>query len=81
MGDRGERAAGRLTLTLIRVALARLVEMRATDVPHLQYLVGRQLFVKLVGAYAKSHFEKSFSNMDAYDDTMTSLRLRVMYLF
>jgi hypothetical protein len=46
-----------------------------------QYLVGRQLFVKLVGAYAKSHFEPAFSTMDPYDDTMTSLRLRVMYLF
>jgi hypothetical protein len=46
-----------------------------------QYLVGRQLFVKLVGAYAKSHFEPAFSLMVPYDDTMTSLRLRVMYLF
>jgi hypothetical protein len=46
-----------------------------------QYLIGRQLFVKLVGAYAKSHFEPSFTMMDPYDDTMTSVRLRVMYLF
>jgi hypothetical protein len=47
----------------------------------LQYLIGRQLFVKLVGAYAKSHFEPSFSNMDPYNDSMTGVRLRVMYLF
>jgi hypothetical protein len=46
-----------------------------------QYLIGKQLFVKLVGGYAKSHFEKSFSSMNPYDDTMTSVRLRVMYLF
>jgi hypothetical protein len=46
-----------------------------------QYLVGKQLFLKLVGAYAKSHFEKSFSNMAPYADTMYSVRLRVMYLF
>ncbi len=46
-----------------------------------QYLVGKQLFVKLVGAYAKSHFYKSFGTTPAYDDTMTSVRLRVMYLF
>jgi hypothetical protein len=46
-----------------------------------QYLVGRQLFVKLVGAYAKSHFEPAFSSMVPYNDTMTGVRLRVMYLF
>lgn len=46
-----------------------------------QYLVGKQLFLKLVGAYAKSHFEKSFSSIPPYADTMYSVRLRVMYLF
>ena len=29
----------------------------------LQYLVHHQLFVKVVGGYAKSHFDFSFSNM------------------
>jgi hypothetical protein len=46
-----------------------------------QYLVRKQLFLKLVGAYAKSHFERSFSSMEPYDDTMFSVRLRAMYLF
>jgi hypothetical protein len=45
-----------------------------------QYLIRKQLFVKLVGAYAKSHFEKAFAPPN-YDDTMLSLRLRVLYLF
>jgi hypothetical protein len=46
-----------------------------------QYLVYNQLFVKLVGGYAKSHFDYSFSNMAPYDDDMFSVRLRVMYLY
>jgi hypothetical protein len=45
-----------------------------------QYLIRKQLFVKLVGAYAKSHFEKAFAPPN-YDDTMYSARLRVLYLF
>jgi hypothetical protein len=45
-----------------------------------QYLIRKQLFVKLVGAYAKSHFEKAFAPPN-YDDTMLSVRLRVLYLF
>jgi hypothetical protein len=44
-----------------------------------QYLFYRQLFVKLVGAYAKSHFDNTKSA--EYDDDMYSVRLRVMYLF
>jgi hypothetical protein len=47
----------------------------------LQYLVHRQLFVKIVGGYAKTHFDFSFDNMAPYDDDMFSVRLRLMYLY
>jgi hypothetical protein len=47
----------------------------------LQYLVHHQLFVKVVGAYAKTHFDFSFSNMAPYDDDMFSVRVRLMYLY
>ncbi len=43
-GDPAERAAGRLTLTMIRDALAHIVEQRATDDQHLHYLDGRDLY-------------------------------------
>ncbi|MFD4555162.1 GDSL-type esterase/lipase family protein [Streptomyces sp. NPDC058469] len=43
-GDPAERAAGRLTLTVIRDALARIVEQRATEDPNLHYLDGRFLY-------------------------------------
>lgn len=43
-GDPAERAAGRLTLTAIRDALARVVGRRAADDPHLHYLDGRDLY-------------------------------------
>ncbi|MFF2010681.1 GDSL-type esterase/lipase family protein [Streptomyces sp. NPDC058195] len=43
-GDPAERAAGRLTLTVIREALARIVEQRAADDPHLHHLDGRELY-------------------------------------
>ncbi len=43
-GDPAERAAGRLTLTMIRDALAHIVEQRATDDPNLHYLDGRDLY-------------------------------------
>jgi hypothetical protein len=46
-----------------------------------QYLVMKQLFVKLVGAYANSRFERSFSSAAPYNDEMYSARLRVLYLF
>jgi hypothetical protein len=46
-----------------------------------QYLVRKQLFVKLVGAYARSRFEKAFSPVPDYNDTMLSARVRVLYLF
>ncbi|MES9588566.1 MULTISPECIES: GDSL-type esterase/lipase family protein [unclassified Streptomyces] len=43
-GDPAERAAGRLTLTVIRDELARIVEQRAADDPELYYLDGRDLY-------------------------------------
>jgi hypothetical protein len=46
-----------------------------------QYLIRKQLFVKLVGAYAKSRFEKAFATVPDDNDTMYSVRLRVLYLF
>ncbi|WP_405849204.1 GDSL-type esterase/lipase family protein [Streptomyces sp. NBC_01518] len=44
MGDPAERPLGRLTLTVIREALARIVEQRAADDPNLHYLDGRSLY-------------------------------------
>lgn len=44
VGDPAERAAGRLTLTVIRDALARVVEQRSPDDPNLHYLDGRDLY-------------------------------------
>lgn len=43
-GDPAERAFGRLTLTVVRDALARVVEERAADDPHLHYLDGLELY-------------------------------------
>ncbi|GAA2272720.1 MULTISPECIES: GDSL-type esterase/lipase family protein [Kitasatospora] len=43
-GDPAERAAGRLTLTVIRDQLARIVAQRAADDPNLHYLDGRCLY-------------------------------------
>ncbi|MEU5909166.1 GDSL-type esterase/lipase family protein [Micromonospora sp. NPDC047527] len=43
-GDPAERAAGRLTLNVIRAELARIVEQRAADDPNLHYLDGRDLY-------------------------------------
>jgi hypothetical protein len=50
----------------------------------LQYLVWKQLFVKVVAGYAKGHMDPSFdpTNVDIqYDNTMLSGRVRLMYLF
>ena len=44
-----------------------------------QYLVHKQLFIKLVVGYAKSHLENSNTGAP-YDDDMFSVRVRVMYL-
>ncbi|MEY9873441.1 hypothetical protein ABH931_002923 [Streptacidiphilus sp. MAP12-33] len=43
-GDPAERAAGRLTLTVIREVMARIVAERADDDQHLHYLDGRRLY-------------------------------------
>jgi len=43
-GDPAERAAGKLTLGVIREELSRIVEQRAADDPHLHYLDGRALY-------------------------------------
>ncbi|MFJ5677784.1 GDSL-type esterase/lipase family protein [Streptomyces sp. NPDC093097] len=43
-GDPAERAYGKLTLTVIRDELARIVEQRAAEDPHLHYLDGRDLY-------------------------------------
>jgi hypothetical protein len=44
-----------------------------------QYLVLKQLYVKAVGAYAKAHFAPGGAT--AWDNTMYSGRLRLLYLF
>ncbi|MEX5295563.1 SGNH/GDSL hydrolase family protein [Kocuria sp. CPCC 205268] len=43
-GDPGEVAAGKLTLTVIREQLARIVAERAQEDPHLFHLDGRELY-------------------------------------
>ncbi len=45
----------------------------------IQYVVLKQLYIKLVGAYAKAHFAPG-GNIP-WDNTMVSTRLRLMYLF
>ncbi|WP_340380869.1 GDSL-type esterase/lipase family protein [Streptomyces sp. SS7] len=44
MGDPAEVAFGKLTLRVVRDTLARLVEQRAADDPHLHYVDGRDLY-------------------------------------
>ncbi|MGW6062960.1 GDSL-type esterase/lipase family protein [Streptomyces sp. NPDC055189] len=44
MGDPAERASGKLTLSIIREELARIVEQRAAEDPNLSYLDGRELY-------------------------------------
>ncbi|MFF4947974.1 GDSL-type esterase/lipase family protein [Streptomyces chattanoogensis] len=43
-GDPAERAAGKLTLNVIRDELSRITAQRAADDPHLHYLDGRSLY-------------------------------------
>jgi lysophospholipase L1-like esterase len=43
-GDPAERAAGKLTLNVIRDELSRIVKQRAAGDPHLHYLDGRDLY-------------------------------------
>lgn len=45
-----------------------------------QYLFYKQLYVKLVGGYAKSHFDNRVTSTP-YDDDMFSVRIRLQYLF
>jgi hypothetical protein len=44
MGDPAETPTGKLTLTVIREELARIVEQRAADDPNLHYLDGLDLY-------------------------------------
>ncbi|MBK3566340.1 GDSL-type esterase/lipase family protein [Streptomyces sp. MBT62] len=44
LGDPAERAAGKLTLNVIRDELARIVAQRSADDPHLHHLDGRELY-------------------------------------
>ncbi|MFE0190938.1 GDSL-type esterase/lipase family protein [Streptomyces sp. NPDC058989] len=44
VGDPAERAAGRLTLNVVRDELRRITAQRAADDPHLHYLDGRSLY-------------------------------------
>ena len=44
MGDPAERAAGKLTLGVVRDELARFVKQRSADDPQLHYLDGRELY-------------------------------------
>ncbi|MFI5672673.1 GDSL-type esterase/lipase family protein [Streptomyces sp. NPDC051704] len=43
-GDPAERAAGKLTLNVIREELARIVKQRSAEDPNLHYLDGRELY-------------------------------------
>ncbi|MFF7361330.1 GDSL-type esterase/lipase family protein [Streptomyces sp. NPDC008125] len=44
MGNAAETAAGKLTLNVVREELARIVEQRSADDPHLHHLDGRALY-------------------------------------
>jgi hypothetical protein len=44
LGDPAERASGKLTLQVIREELARIVEQRSAEDPHLHHLDGRELY-------------------------------------
>jgi hypothetical protein len=46
-----------------------------------QYLAGGQLFIKLVGGYARTSFSTPSAIMEGYDNDQYSIRLRLMYLF
>jgi hypothetical protein len=47
----------------------------------LQYLVAKQLFLKLVVGYAESYQAPTFANGVKYNNDFTSVRLRATYLF
>jgi hypothetical protein len=44
-----------------------------------QYVVLKQLYIKVVGAYAKAHIAEG--GVAAWDNTMQSARVRLLYLF
>ena len=46
-----------------------------------QYLLFKQVYVKLVGGYALADFNPSFTSIQPYSNTMLSGRLRVWYFF
>ena len=37
--------------------------------------------MKVVGGYAKTHFDRGLDSQNSYDDDMFSVRLRLMYLY
>jgi hypothetical protein len=45
-----------------------------------QYMFYRQLYLKVVVGYAKSHFENQ-ATTTPYDDDMYSVRVRALYLY
>jgi hypothetical protein len=47
----------------------------------LQYLMAKQLFLKLVVGYAESYQAPTFANGAKYNNDFTSIRLRATYLF
>jgi hypothetical protein len=47
----------------------------------LQYLINKQLFIKLVGAYARAHIAQSNTTVPPWDNSMGSARVRLLYLF
>ncbi|MGI8309063.1 GDSL-type esterase/lipase family protein [Saccharopolyspora hattusasensis] len=67
-GDPADRAAGKLTLTVIREELARVVEQRAADDPNLHYLDGLDL-------YGKADFDELPLSDDLHPDAATHRRI------
>jgi hypothetical protein len=45
-----------------------------------QYLLARQLFLKLVAGYAESYHAPTYSDL-LFNNDLTSVRLRATYLF
>ena len=47
----------------------------------LQYMLARQIFIKLVGAYAQAEFQPSETGIALWKNHMYSARVRLMYLY
>ena len=47
----------------------------------LQYMVARQIFIKVVGAYAQAEFQPSETSIALWKNHMLSGRVRLMYLY